>query len=338
MQQTREELIDARWSQETVHHYMERFGTVVACNYVPAYCYNYMQLWYDFREETIVRELDWAKEIGINSLRMFLPLFAYQQGGQWETVKERVRRFFVLAEERGMSIMMTFQPNYMYVEKQDEPYQPYVNFRPGRHINHWDYPNSAFGQLSEHPELMPVVFAFMKDIMEEYAADARVIAWDLWNETWPEDRGCLEQMFAFARTLHCTQPLTACWEAFEISDIITFHNYVQPGRATRYPQKGSLDFLPELERALSFGRPILCTECLARSEGNTFESFLPFFAEHQIGFYFWGLCAGSAQYHYPWDWPEGAPEPKDWFHCILYPDGTPYRDAEIRLLQQFRFR
>lgn len=57
----------------------------------------------------------------------------------------------------------------------------------------------------------------------------------------------------------------------------------------------------------------------------------------RIHFYFWGLCAGSAQYHFPWGWPEGAPEPRDWFHCILYPDGTPYRDHELLLLKGFRF-
>ena len=66
--------------------------------------------------------------------------------------------------------------------------------------------------------------------------------------------------------------LTACWEAFDLSDVITFHNYTQPGSPDRYHNQsgGSLEFLPELERALSYGRPVLCTECLARSEGNTF--------------------------------------------------------------------
>ena len=123
-----------------------------------------------------------------------------------------------------------------------------------------------------------------------------------------------------------------------MSDIITFHNYTQPGKEPPYALMGSLDFLSELERALSYGRPVLCTECLARTFGNTFESILPYFSENSIGFYFWGLCAGSAQYHYPWDWPEGAPEPRSWFHCILYPDGEPYRPQEILLLKNFRCR
>ena len=93
----------------------------------------------------------------------------------------------------------------------------------------------------------------------------------------------------------------------------------------------------ELKLAIESGRPLLCTECLARTFGNTFESFLPYFSTYSVGWYIWGLCAGSAQHHFPWAWPIGSPEPKDWFHCILYPDGTPYREREIELIRTFRY-
>ena len=78
-----------RWEPGRAWSYMEKFGTVVGCNFVPSYCYNYIQLWYDFREPIIARELDWAKECGVNSLRMFLPLFSFQRGGGWESVKKK---------------------------------------------------------------------------------------------------------------------------------------------------------------------------------------------------------------------------------------------------------
>lgn len=332
----REELEKKRWSREKARDYMKPYGDIVACNYVPSYCYNYIQLWYDFREGIIKKELEWAKACNISSLRMFLPLFSYEEGGCWEMVREKVKHFLGLAEEQGMTVMMAFQPNYTHLDKGEDA--PVLQFMPGCHRNHWNYRNADFADLSQMPEKYPVMFQMMDDIMGELKEDSRILAWDLWNEAHPGDREGLERIFAHAREINPTQPLTACWEAFELSDIITFHNYVKPGSVSRYPQPGSLDFIPELERALSFERPVLCTECLARSEGNTFESILPFFAQYHIGFYFWGLCAGSAQYHFPWDWPEGAPEPKNWFHCILYPDGTPYREEEILLLRDFRFR
>ena len=59
--------------------------------------------------------------------------------------------------------------------------------------------------------------------------------------------------------------------------------------------------------------------------------------DRHIGFFVWGFCAGSAQYQIPWEWPVGSPEPKRWFQCLLYPDGTPFDVEEINLIQQFHF-
>ena len=66
----REELVASRWSLEKANAYMESFGVVKGVNYVPSYCYSYIEIWHHFREEWIVRELGYAKEIGINSLRI----------------------------------------------------------------------------------------------------------------------------------------------------------------------------------------------------------------------------------------------------------------------------
>ena len=143
-----------RWEPGRAWSYMEKFGTVVGCNFVPSYCYNYIQLWYDFREPIIARELDWAKECGVNSLRMFLPLFSFQRGGGWESVKKNVDRFYEMAADRGFSIMQTFQPNYFRHEKGEEEGTCHVEFHPGCHRNHWQHANSDFSPLSTHPEMM----------------------------------------------------------------------------------------------------------------------------------------------------------------------------------------
>jgi hypothetical protein len=346
----RSDLVSKRWSEERAAEFMKGFGAIVATNYVPSYCYNYIQVWYDFRADIIRRELGWAKDCGINSLRMFLPLFSFQEGGQWREVKSTFATFMQMAREAGMSVMVTFQPNYMRLETPGQTRGPYVDFKPAMHQNHWQYPESGFSDFQKYPAALPDMYAMMDDIMNEYRNDGRVITWDLWNEASPRERSTLDSLFVHARTINPSQPLTACWEAYDISDIVSFHNYTKPalnetayvcpGSTDRdYPTSGSIDFIGELERALSYKRPVLCTECLARTKGyeNTFELFLPFFAKYHIGFYFWGLCAGSAQYHFPWGWPEGAPEPRDWFHCILYPNGEAYRGDEISLLKNFKF-
>jgi hypothetical protein len=83
---------------------------------------------------------------------------------------------------------------------------------------------------------------------------------------------------------------------------------------------------------------VICTECLRRQVGNTFEAFLPIFSENQIGWYNWGLVAGRTQTYMPWGSKKGDPMPKVWQHDIFYPDGKPYDWKEIKLIQNFKFR
>lgn len=34
----------------------------------------------------------------------------------------------------------------------------------------------------------------------------------------------------------------------------------------------------------------------------------------------------------------GSPQPENWFHYLLYPDGTPYSAEEILAIRNFKFR
>ncbi len=77
----------------------------------------------------------------------------------------------------------------------------------------------------------------------------------------------------------------------ERSDVISFHAY---------------DSMAGLEANLKIcrehGRPVLCTEWMARGMGSRFETHLPFFQRNKIGCYNWGLVAvrtrqtGGGQY------------------------------------------
>ena len=84
-------------------------------------------------------------------------------------------------------------------------------------------------------------------------------------------------------------------------------------------------------------RPMLCTECLRRQVGNTFEIILPVFAENRIGWYNWCLVAGRTQTYMHWDSEEGTPAPKIWQHDIFHPDGKLYDANEIDLIRNFKF-
>ncbi len=84
------------------------------------------------------------------------------------------------------------------------------------------------------------------------------------------------------------------------------------------------------------GRPLLCTEYMARPAGSTFDPNLGFLLEQGIGALNWGFVDGKSQTKYPWDsWKapyEG--EPPTWFHDIFRKDGSPYDPQEVAYIRK----
>jgi hypothetical protein len=194
---------------------------------------------------------------------------------------------------------------------------------------------------------------YVVGVMSQFRSDDRVLGWDLWNEPdnpAPQYRkverkdklglvaGLLPQVFQWARSVDARQPLTSgVWQGswapgqrsaiagiqLDNSDVITFHNYGKPD-----------EFEGRIAELEPLGRPILCTEYLARSLGSTIEGCLPVAKRHTVGAYNWGFVAGKTQTYFPWDsWEhpyKAAPTP--WFHDLLQPDGQAYRDSEVQTI------
>jgi hypothetical protein len=150
----------------------------------------------------------------------------------------------------------------------------------------------------------------------------------------------LRQAFSWARAANPQQPLTSGLYfllpflgarlnavCLELSDIVTFHSY--------FDLKDTERIVADLEKS---GRPMVCTEYLARSAGSTFEAIMPYFQARRIGAINWGLVAGKTQTMYSWqDYYPNGEEPPLWFHDILRPDGTPYSQKEKALIQECTF-
>jgi hypothetical protein len=327
----------ARWSPDRAAKYMARFGAIKGCNYVPA---DAGSVWAESLGPMVDKELGWAAGVGMNSVRIFISLTLYQQ--LKDGLFARIDRFLDMAARHKLTFMPMLSVNSM----RDPAYKPdpvppdrlpAPAFLPGVHGGPARPRMGMINARTNLAAIKPVARDFIQAILRRYSRDERIVCWDLFNEPIPVDRPMVEHAFACAREADPSQPLTATWQGEDLSDVYSFHTYGQPGNA----EGGEPELLPfdvELKQAVDSGRPLLCTECLARTFGNTFEAFLPYFAQHKVGWYIWGLCAGTAQHHFPWRWPVGSPEPKNWFHCILYPDGTPYRDHEIELIRNFRYK
>jgi hypothetical protein len=354
-------LRDSRWTRERTSKYMERFGVVKGVNYSTRFG-PVFQEWNEhtiqelfgsgarariefpptqFNEQVIQQELGWAQNVvGLNTLRLFLSITQYQQDR--EQFYKKFERFLEIAASKGMSVMPVTsatglrdpdKPASQKVEEPEFEFKPSVifgGFRSAARGVRWD---------DGWPRLKPVIKDFIQTFIGRYANDKRIILWDLCNEPPTAQRPLVEYLFQWAREVNPSQPLSVCWNAHDLSDVITFHTYMRPGLSSPQGAPARVDFLTELEWARAWKRPILCTEWLARPFGSTVENTLPFFSRYSIGWYSFGLVAGGpAQYQYPWNWPVGSPTPKEWFHCLLYPDGSPYRAEEILAIRDFKYQ
>jgi hypothetical protein len=150
----------------------------------------------------------------------------------------------------------------------------------------------------------------------------------------------LPQVFRWARKVDPGQPLTsAVWHGdwgdpqhrsaisgiqLDNADVITFHCYDEPAA-----------FESRITELFPLGRPILCTEYLARTLGNTVEEILPIAKRYNIGALNWGLVTGKTQTYFPWDsWDHpNTTIPEVSFHDLLRPDGRPYQGTEMDAIQ-----
>jgi hypothetical protein len=151
----------------------------------------------------------------------------------------------------------------------------------------------------------------------------------------------LPQVFRWARSVAPSQPLTTgVWRGYwanpqqlsavaaaqlDNADVITFHSYAPPAT-----------FEARIMELAPLGRPILCTEYLARPQGSTVDGILPIAKRRNVGVFNWGLVAGKTQTYLPWDsWDHPyTSAPKVWFHDLLRPDGRPYQDGEAETFQK----
>ena len=144
----------------------------------------------------------------------------------------------------------------------------------------------------------------------------------------------LTRIFQWARDVNPDQPVSAGlwnWDfeklnAYQLanSDVITYHDYEEAPWHKRV-----------IQLLKANGKPLICTEYMARTRNSQFATVLPLLKEEQVGAISWGFVAGKTNTIYAWDTPmPDGNEPKVWFHDIFRKDGTPYKEEEVALIKK----
>jgi len=343
-----------RWSEQQANAWYAAQPWLVGSNYVPKSAINQLEMWQEatFDPAEIDKELGWAEELGMNTMRVFLHDLLWQQDSAG--FRKRIDQFLVIASRHHIRPVFVLFDSVWDPSPHLGPQHPPV---PGVHNSGW-VQSPAVSALAD-PAQYPRLRDYVQGVIGAYAGDPRILAWDLWNEPGNENSDSygkeelrdkrervallLPQAFQWARAAHPTQPLTSgvcCVEwnpdgrnldrirqiQLRESDIISFHNYSWP----EYFQR-------QVAWLKKYNRPVICTEYMARPVGSTFDALLPLAKQQRVGMINWGFVAGKTQTYLPWDsWqhPYVVAEPPVWFHEVLRPDGTPYRQAEVDLIRQ----
>jgi hypothetical protein len=196
---------------------------------------------------------------------------------------------------------------------------------------------------SEEMANSPVLEKYVKDVLTRFATDKRVLLWDLYNE--PGNSGkenkslpLLKNVFKWSRQVNPSQPISAglwSWNLEDLnkyqaanSDIITYHDYSPVG-----------DHLKTVQLLKAIGRPLICTEYMARPRNSTFATVLPMLKKENVGAINWGFVSGKTNTIYAWDTPmPDGNEPKLWFHDIFRQDGTAYKTDETEVIKSLTGR
>ncbi len=344
---------EQRWSPQQANSWYASEPWLVGSNYIPADAVNELEMWQaaTFDPKEIDTELGWAQGLGMNTMRVFLHDLLWKQDA--DGFKKRIDTFLQICQKHKIRpIFVLFDScwdPYPHLGKQPAP-------RPGVHNSRWV--QSPGAKALEDPSQYPRLEAYVEGVVGAFGHDPRVLAWDIWNEpdntndssygkSEPPDKvqlvlALLPKAFAWARAEHPQQPLTSgVWhgdwshpatlepmaeEQLELSDITSFHNYGVPN-----------EFEKRVQSLQQYGRPILCTEYMARPEKSTFQSILPIAKKYKVGAINWGFVAGKTQTYLPWDsWqrPYVYRPPAVWFHDIFHANGKPYRPTEVEFIRR----
>lgn len=340
------------WTKDKANEWYAAQDWLVGSNFSPSTAINQLEMWQEetFDTATINKELGWAADLGMNSMRVYLHDLPYRDDA--EGFLQRIDTFLGIADRHGISIM------FVLFDSVWDPFPESGEQRaPKPHVHNSGWVQNPGAEALKDSTQYPRLKSYVEGVVGRFANDDRVLAWDIWNE--PDntnDRAygdvelqnkiqyvlpLLEKSFLWARSANAEQPLTsAVWHGdwstheglsplekvqIEQSDIITFHNYDDPA-----------EFEKRLKWLQRYDRPLICTEYMARPNGSTFEGILPIAKQYNVGVYNWGFVDGKTQTKYPWDsWDKQyTAEPELWFHEVLRNDGTPYKQGEVDLIKE----
>jgi hypothetical protein len=253
-----------------------------------------------------------------------------------EGFKKRLDAYISISHRHKIKTLFVFFDDCWndtaWVGKQPEP-------KKGVHNSGWVRDPGTM--MHRYPDTLNTLEAYVKDVMGTFKIDERILMWDLYNEPGNSDQfeksfGLLKAVVGWARQVNPSQPISVgLWNngsrykemnqfVLRNSDVITYHNYSYID-----DHKNAIDTLRK------YGRPLICTEYMARRNGSLFQVIMPMLKKENVGAINWGFVSGKTNTIFAWDTPiQDGKEPGLWFHDIYRQDKTPFSKNEVEFIRK----
>jgi hypothetical protein len=250
-------------------------------------------------QQTIERDLGYAKRVNLNSTRIWLSYQAYEKDPK--AFIERLRNYIRTSKQLGISTMPILWNGNSLTTDMLKP-----EFRQRGDV----YVKAVVEAIKDEPGLL------MWDIMNE----------PLWNDyynksTGDEKKQHADEITAFVRyyvtyvkKIDSVNALTVGYAfsselegSADLVDVLTFHDYMPTRREIEAAYKIAEDV------SKKYGKPMMNSETACIARANPYDVVLQIAEEHHTGWYLFNLIIGGY-------WGE--------VHGLFYPDGT-VRDPAI---------
>ena len=215
-----------RWTAKKANAWHTKQPWRVGCNFNPSTAINQLEMWQadSFDTKTIDRELGWAADLGLNSMRVYLHNLLWTQDAKG--FLKRVDRFLAIADKHGINIMLV---------PLDGVWDPHPKLgrqrAPKSHLHNSGWLQAPGGEILADPKRHDELEPYIRGLLKRFANDKRVYAWDVFNE--PDNPNAnsygengdkselppaikaamatklLRKVFEWARSENPSQPLTA---------------------------------------------------------------------------------------------------------------------------------
>lgn len=340
------------WTAAEANTWYGQQPWLVGANYITASAINQLEMFQaeSFDTAAINKELGWAAAIGMNTMRVYLHDLLWSQDSTGFT--SRLNQFLAIAKKHNI------KPIFVLFDSCWDPFPKTGKQRdPKPHVHNSGWVQSPGLEALKDSTQYGRLQQYVKGVVSAFGKDERILAWDVWNE--PDNPNTsaygsvelqnkvdyvlplLKNTFAWARSVSPAQPLTSgVWKGnwssvdsltplekvqLDESDVISFHNY-----------ENGASFEKRIEWLKRYGRPMLCTEYMARGNGSFFKTTLPIAKKYKVAAINWGLVDGKTQTKYAWDsWKKQyTASPVLWFHEVFRADGKPYKKEETDLIRK----